>query len=299
MTFDFDKAIAEAAKDAKSTALEALVLGSSSSGKSSLFGTFGCKTLYLYSGGENHGVKSAYSTGATNVIAAKYDVYKEDGKIDPDASLANCLSALSQPEILRQKGVGAVAIDGASELEVLIRSSKAWLKACMTPKGSHNAFEETKATLAGFRPIITALKDLQRELGIHFAMSCILDVKELGSMGEVVEGAPKIQGYSVAESLCQQFGDVLVVGRMTKNGVAKHKLQFGTDLSKVAKEESGAPKKFLNFSPRIAGIKVADLPPYEEADLSKIIALKQAKFGVNECQSREIQKVGSVPQASA
>lgn len=275
--FNFDAALAQAEKDANSTALEAIILAPSGGGKSTVAGTFGCKTLYLYSSGENHGVKAARSLGGKDVVPVCFDMNRA-----PDDALQTLQEILTNNEMVSKHGFGAIVIDGASELETLIRTSSAWKKACATAKGGHNAFEEPKATIAGFRPIITALKDLQRAHGVHFAVTCILDCKDLGPNGEICEAMPRLQGYSVAESLVQQFGDVLVVGRMEKNGVIKHKLQFATGLTKKSATEAGVIKRMLNFSPRIAGLNVSDLPPFLDADLKQVIELKRKKFGNGE-----------------
>jgi energy-coupling factor transporter ATP-binding protein EcfA2 len=278
--FDFEAAIASASKDANSTALEALILGASGSGKSTLCGTLGCKTLYLYASGENHGVKAARSIGDKDVVPVCFDESKDFVPTTPDEALRNLLGILNDVALIKKHGFQAVVIDGASELEYLIRASAEWKKACTTAKGQHNGFEEPKATLNGFRPIVTALKNLQRQLGIHFAMTCILDVKEMGSNGEVVEASPRLQGYSVAESLVQQFGDVLVVGKMAKNNQIKYKLQFMTELTKTAKEENGTVKRSLNFSPRVAGVNVGPegLPALMDADLEAVVELKKKHF---------------------
>jgi hypothetical protein len=275
--FDFDAAIAAAAKDAKSTAVEALLLAPSGGGKSTLMGTFKEKTLYIYSGGENHGVKSAMTYGSAYVTPLCIDSFDSEGKLDSDQTLANLEDTLTNRKRITDRGFRAIAVDGASELEFLIRSSSAWKKACQTAKGGHNSFEEPKATLSGFRPFITLLKGLQRDLGLHFVLSCPLDVKELGANGDILEASPCLQGYSVADSLCRQFGDILVVGKMTKANIIKHKLQFGTEVTKVAKEENGTIKKMLNYGPRIAGI--INLTPYMDADLSLIVEMKKKAFG--------------------
>lgn len=278
--FDFDAALASAAKDAKSTALEALIMGPSGAGKSTLCGTFGCKTLYLYCPGENHGVKSAKSMGGADIQAMLLDCHDSELSEEDRADfileyLHNLLGSIDQ---IKKREFGAVVIDGASELEYLIRSSSKWRLDCRTKKGEHNAFDEGKATINGFRTIINALKKLKTTLDIHVVLTCSLDVKELTAIGEISEAIPKLQGYSVAEAIVQQFGDILVVGRMVKNNQVKYKLQFMTEITKVSKEEkTHVIKKCLNFSPRIAGIKVGEggLPAFMDADLSKVVELKK------------------------
>lgn len=271
MAFDFKGALEKAKRDAESTAIEAIILGPSGSGKSYRGGTFGCKTLYLYSGGESHGVRAAKQAASSgSLVPLRFD----HNSTSPDDTLRNLLSILNDRETIGKLGIKAVYLDGASEVEFLIRNSAAWKEACLTEKGKHNQWAESKATLSSFRPIIVALKDLQSDLGIHIAMSCIVDVKEYGDNGDIVECQPRILGMNVAEGLIQQFGDTLVVSKMRDHasGKSAYRFQFMTDVVKTAKEESGAVKKSINFSPRISGVK--DLPPYMKAELSEVIKLK-------------------------
>lgn len=273
--FDFDAAIEQSEKDAKSPLIEAIVLAPSGGGKSYLAGTFDCKTLYLYASGENHGVKAARTEGGANVVPVCVDL----NGVDADTAIANLLAVLHDHDRVKRMGFGAVVVDGASELEVLIRNSTAWKKACQTNKGAHNTFAEPTETLNCFRPIITALKDLQRATGVHFYMTCIIDVKDMGPNGEITEASPRLKGFSVAEGLIQQFGDILVVGRMERNGEVKHKLQFATTLTKKSSDEKGVVKRILNFSPRISGFAVQDLPENADASMAKIVEVKAKKFG--------------------
>lgn len=281
MAFDFAAAIAAAAKDAKSTSLEALIMGPSGAGKSTLCGTLGIPTLYLYCSGENHGVKSVKTFGGKDITPIRIDhgCDSDDQTEMADSALSNLDEILTNKDLVRK--YKAIVIDGATELEYLIRKSSVWKTACLTKKEGHNNFEEPKATINGFRPILNQLKRLQSEFGTHYAMTCLLDVKELGRNGEIIEAMPKLQGYSVAEALVQQFGDILVVGRMEKNGEVKHKLQFMTDLTKTSKDETKTVKKCLNFSPRIAGIPIGGedgLKNLMEADLEEVIKLKVKYF---------------------
>lgn len=270
MAFDFNGALARAKDDADSVALEAMVLGPSGGGKSGAAGTFGCKTLYLYAGGESHGVRAAKLQSSGDLVPVRFD----HGSSTPDETLNNLLGILRNAEGIEKMGIRAVYVDGASELEFLIRNSTQWKEACKTSKGLHNTFEEPKATVTFFRPIIEAMKELQWKLGLHIAMSCIVDVKEYGPDGEIVECMPRILGYGVAESLIQQFGDTLVVSKMRnpKTGDSSRRFQFMTDVVKTAKEESGVIKKSINFSPRISGVK--ELPPHMAASLNDVLKLK-------------------------
>lgn len=273
MSFDFKKALVQAQQEEKQVHLGAIILGPSGAGKSTVLGTLGVKTLYLHTSGESHGPVSARTTGLKNITAINIERSGEE-TLSPDAAYTKLLDILSSKDGILGEGFGAVVVDGASELETLIRQTKAWKQACLSAQGKHNTFAEGSSTLLLLRPIIVALK----QLGIHFAMTCILDVKELGPNGEIVEATPRLTGYSVAESLVQQFGDVLVVGRMERGGIAKHRIQMMSDVTKTSKDELGNIKKTVNFAPRIAGILVQDLPSTMDADLSQVIKLKKEKL---------------------
>lgn len=269
--FDFEKAIKEAATAANSPLVGAIILGSSGAGKSSLMGTSGLKTLYLYTSGEDHGVKAAKAIDGADIVPVCLD-YADGIKLGNDDTYARLLAILGSSEALAGQKIGMVAVDGASELEAVIRGTKAWAQACLSASGKHNAFGEPSATVSMFRPILSGLKDLQRKIGCHFAVTCILDVKAMGPNGEIEEASPRLLGYSVAESLVQQFGDVLVVGKMAKEGVVRYKLQTLTDIVKVSKDDKGTLKRSFNFAPRLSGLQ--NLPAYMNADLKDVIKLK-------------------------
>lgn len=273
MSFDFDAAIKAGQQDLESQLLCAIVLGMSGSGKSRLLGTLGVKTLYLYYGGEDHGPQSASVADGSDIAPMRLDVLDAEGELDPDATLARTIAVLNNHAKIKQHGFGAVIIDGASELEAVIRQCKAWRKACLSAKGEHNAYEEPKATTAMLRTVVGPLKQLQRSCKVHVAITGILDVKAIGEFGEIAEASPRLLGFSVAETLIQQFADVLVVGRMVRNEEVKYKLQFMTDLVKTSKDnKTSAIKKTFNFNPRITG--ATDVPSYLDADLKKVLELK-------------------------
>jgi hypothetical protein len=102
----------------------------------------------------------------------------------------------------------------------------------------------------------------------------MLDVKDMDGFGGISEAAPRLQGYGVCEAIVANFGDVLVVGRMTKGTDVKWKFQSLMDVKKVSKDENGTIKKILNFAPRLSG---ATLPAIMDADLSQVIKLKEKK----------------------
>lgn len=279
MGFNFDAAIREATDSATDSLVSAIILGPGGAGKSSIMGTFGCKTLFLYTSGESHGPASAKKQSletheVNNIIPVRIDLQK-GVELTPDQAYMNLLELLSDVEGIKKLGVKAIALDGASELEVIIRSTEKWKQLCMASNGKHNGFAEPAATISLLRPILNNLRNLQSKLQIHFAISCILDVKEMGSDGAILEASPRLVGYSVAETVVQQFADVLVVGRMTRGDQSKHKIQMMSDVVKVSKDAMGTVKKTINFSPRITGVTVKT--PILDADLSEIIKLKNGK----------------------
>lgn len=276
MTFNYDAAIAASRKQMENKALEAIVLGPSGSGKSYLLGSFGVPTLYIYSTGETHGPRAANEHAAKtggNIVPICMDLTEDGEQLAGDAVLDRVALILAQDKLLDELKIGAIAIDGAAELEVHIRASDRWKRGCTTDKGKHNNFAEGSVTCELFRPIFNRLKELQRTRGIHFAMTCMLDVKEYGELYDIAEASPRLKGYQVAEMLIQQFGDVLVVGPMTKNSERKWKLQFMTDLTKVSKDLTGVVKRAINFAPRLNGTKETP-PAYMEADLRNVVKMK-------------------------
>lgn len=266
-------AIEEGIRSNESPLLRLLVLGSSGSGKSSLLGTSGLKTLFLYTSGEDHGVQAAKSYPGSDILPLCLD-YVDGAKITAEETYARLLDVLGQGEQLQKLGVQFIAVDGASELENIIRETSEWKVACATKTGGHNTFAEGTATIDMFRPVMTALKELRNNRGMHFGMSCLLDVKDLGVNGEINEGSARLKGYNVAESVCQAFGDIVVVGRMERSGVVKHKIQFLSELTKVSKDEKANLKRTMNFSPRLGGWRVDQLPDLVDADLSALVQMK-------------------------
>lgn len=276
--FDFDKAVQDAQEELSVRELFALLLGPSGGGKSSLMGTFGEKTLLLYTTGEDHGPKAAAALGRDNVVPLCIDYY--DGNVlIPDESIDLLYEVLDNHTWLQEQGFRAICIDGATQLELLFRGTTRWKKMCETKNGKHSGFEEPKATNVLFKEVVDKLKTAQRALNVHVAMTCVLDVKALGPHGEIQESAPKLTGYMVAEGLVQQFGDVLVVGRMEKKGKVKHKIQMLAGVTKTSSDaDTGEIKKTINYSPRLTCVGLDDLPTLMNADLAEVYAIKQEKL---------------------
>lgn len=269
--FDFKSAIAKAEKRLKNNTLGLIVLGSSGSGKSALTGTTGLKTLYLYLSGETHGPKSAKTYGKGDIDAIMID---DDGR-NPDEAFTALLNILDEQEGVIKAGYKAIVIDGATELEALIRKTSIFKKACQTSNGSHNNFAEPAAVQTMFREVMSRLR-LLGDQGVHYIMTCILDVKSMDDdTGEIAEATPRLSTYSVAESIIQQFPDVVAIGRMSNGEKTAHRIQLCSGISKASKTANGAVKKMINFHPRLTG--VLTLPPHMPADLSKVIELKQGE----------------------
>lgn len=282
MAFNFKRAAEVTEATLHSKALGAIVLGPSGGGKSFLMGTSGLRTLYLYTLGEDHGPNNARASGGELVVpvCVNYDsegklLVRDDGTTpDYDSIYRNVREILGDGAGIKEAGFELVVVDGLPELEAIVRGTSDFVAACRTNKGGHNTFQEPTAVNDLLRPILNSLKDLQRSYGLHFAVTCTIDVQEVGDMGEIVRATPQLSTYSVAQTSIRQFGDVLMVGRMEREGVAKHKIQFLTDVSRVSKDELGMTRKILNFNPRLGALSVEKLPPYMDADLKQILALK-------------------------
>lgn len=274
MSFDFNKAEADAQQDLLNDDLFLILLGASGNGKSYTLGTFGVKTLYLYTQGESHGPRSASTKGGKNIIPVCID---REGKnpLSPDEALKRFHTILDDIEGLKKAGIKAIAVDGATELEALIRGSSRFKKDCLS-NGKHNNFAEGAATTDQFREILHKLKRVQAELKVHVCITCILDVKELSEEGEILASSPKLQGANVAASIIQQIGDVMVIGRMQKKDKVGYRLQLLAKVTKTSTDFATKEiKKTYNFSPRLTGVDILSLGGTLDADLSKLIALKK------------------------
>ncbi len=272
MSFDFTQAIKEAQTDLTNKSLFLLLLGQSGSGKSYAQGTYGLKTLYLYTQGENHGPASAATLGGANAVPVCID--RVGGAVlSPEDSLARLDTILDDITSIKKHGFQAIAIDGATEIEALIRGT-----AKFKVISAKNSFEEGPATLLVFRGILNKLKKLQRETGIHVCMTCALTVREYGEDNAIIDSTPQLVGFQVATGLVQQFGDVLVVGRMVKNDKSAHRFQLMAGVNKTTKDfKTKEVTKTFNFSPRITGTDITALPRTLDANLAGIIAIKEGK----------------------
>lgn len=276
MTFNFDKAIQDAKQDTENNKLFLILLGSSGNGKSYVQGTFGVRTLYLYTQGESHGPKSAAVQGGKDIMPVCLD---RDGDKDlaADEALKRLNTILDDVAGIKKAGFGALTIDGATEIEALIRSSTKYKVATTTESGKHNGFAEGPATLSQFRDIVAKLKKLQRDADIHVCMTCVLSVKEYGDEGIILDSTPVLSGFNVASGLIQQFPDVMMIGKMQRKDKIAYRFQLLASGSKVSKDLAGAIKKTFNFSPRLTGVDILSLGATLDADFKGLIALKNGE----------------------
>ncbi len=278
--FDFQKAFSDAKKDLDNNNLFLLLLGASGNGKSYVQGTFGCKVLYLYTKGEDHGPKSASRSAeagglGTSIVPVRID---HDGSKDlnADESLARLHNILDDVAGIKAAGFGALVLDSFTELEHLVRSSKKFIAMTTTDAGKHNSFAEGGATLFQFKEIIGKLKKLHKEAKIHICATEILTIKELNDEGLILDSSPQLLGYAVATGVVQQFDDVIIIGKMSKKDKIAYRFQLIAESGKVSKDAiTKEVKKTFNFSPRLTGVDILALPPTIDANLTDLIKLKQ------------------------
>lgn len=282
MSFNFDAAIAAAKKDQENRCLNLLLLGSSGNGKSYTQGTFGVKTLYLYTTKEDHGPASASSLEnvkqfGDNVKPVRLDIDETGKQLSADETYKRLLTILNDLAGIKKAGFGAVAIDSATEIEELIKSTTEY-NSLLQAKYKGVESYAGPIVLSMFRPIISALKTLRLELNVHSCMTCILDVQEYGDNGAIVASKPSLAGYNVATGLCQMFADVMVVGKMKRpDGTPGYPFQVGAQVSKSTQDfKTKEVRKTHNFNIRLTGCDMSTFPDAMPSNLSLLIKCKQA-----------------------
>jgi hypothetical protein len=282
--FNFDQVLSDALNhandDKSSTAIMACILGPSGAGKSYAIGTIGCKTLYLYFSGEKHGKDSARQAGKDIVpVCIDYaDLNDEKGfrHLSPDEALDRLRGILGASDDLVKAGFGAVALDGMTELEACIIDSKELRNKCLTSAGKVDKFKETPTIKMIIRDILKKVVDLQVKTGIHFVTTCILDVKEYDpETMAILESQPRLNSYSVAEDVIQQFPTYFIIAPIKKeDGTIVRAFDFANGMSKSSKDLNGKVKKTINFRPRITGGTIP-LGGMMKADLSLLVKMKK------------------------
>lgn len=255
-----------------SSRLSLMIAGPSGAGKSHLIGTYPGKVLYLTAGAEIHGADSAKRSGG-NVVTISID-RDATGALSADAALAR-FEAATNPDAVKKAGFQLVALDGLTELEKIVRASSKFKAMCATVKGGHDNFKEGPATIALMDSALSRLRNLQFDLDLDLAVTCILDVTETNKKtGEIEAAKPRLQSYQVAESMIQQFGDIVIIGQMQDpSGASGRVLQMHTKLKRESvDQESGEVKKIFGITPRLQG--VAEVPAYIKANLAEVLKLK-------------------------
>lgn len=278
MAFNLQKAIAAGKKKADNKALALLLLGPSGGGKSGTLNTLGVKTLHLFGSGEQHGVGSAASFGdAENVLPVQWDLDQASGEVlAPDAAYQQCLDILRDTDGIKKLGIGAVVIDGLTELEKLIYSTTAWKTAVQAQHKGITSFAGG-ITLAMFKPVLGALSKLRAELGIHYVCTGILNVKEMGDNGAITEATPSMHGYQVAEGIIQSFADIVIVGQVQNaKGIMSPRFQFASAIKKTTQDfDTKATRKILNVSNRLTGCDISTFPATTKNSLKLLAAAKE------------------------
>jgi hypothetical protein len=278
MAINLKAAAKVADADIKNTKLGAVILGTPSAGKSGILGTFGCKTLYAYFGGESHGPVSTFTHATSEVIPYPLSLDDEGKALNADQSYKRLLDLLRDKDTLKAEGIGAVAIDGLTELENAILETASWKQRVEVEKNGVTAYSGD-VTVSMFRPVLDALRSLQRDIGIHYAVTCILDVRKYDDTGTILDSMPKLKGYDVATGIILQFPDRLMIGPIINDeGVAVPRLQMTAKAHRnTADQKTKVIKKTYNFRVQLAGCDMATFPETLRPDLSRMIKYKEAK----------------------
>ena len=271
---NFAQLIKEGIEKLKNKNVALVLLGPSGSGKSRACGTFGVKTLYIHTSGESHGPASAAS-GGSEILPICID--RDGDKIrTPDETYTLLLEILSAPVELKKLGIGAIVIDGATEIEALIQGTTVWRNRLAAEYKGIKSYAGD-LTISMFRPILNALQKLQHEIGIHYVMTCILTVKEYGENNEIVDASPSLYGYNVATGIIQHFPDILVIGQLSDGERARPGIQLGSHVSRVSKDQATKEvRKLSNFFCRVTGADLSSAPAIIKPDLSRIVRTKAA-----------------------
>jgi hypothetical protein len=263
--FDYAAEIAKAKAKMADKKVNLIVLGPSGAGKSSLCGTFGVPTLFLFCASETHGpdAASTRATGEVTPICLNSDK-------TPDQAFEFLNSMLDDAEFLAQ--FEAIAVDSASGLERILKETTEFRTGCLTDKGKINRFAESDVLAGMFDKIIRKMQATNK----HTVMTLALDVRALdGDSGEILDAAPRLSTYGVAELVLMSHGDVCIIGPLSNGDKTAHRIQFSGKVSKVSRDAAGQVKRFQNFSPRLTGVK--DLPDSLPARLSELVKLKRGE----------------------
>jgi hypothetical protein len=266
--------------------LFALIIGQSGAGKSYFSGTSGLPTLFLYLRTEQHGPQAAASTN-NNILPVCLDKFESSDSgitglsnmkigdvLSPDQTLLKLKhwSALN----LKDEGIGAIVIDSLSDLESVIKDSTAFKQACLSATGKHNSYSEGPELIKKIREIVLSLNH-HTDDGVHCFLTMAGTVTATDENGAAHTIQPKTTCFGSAELLPRLFPDILLVSRLTYEGETKFACIFNGNFERKGKDQAGRVLKTLNFSPRLTGLSIEDLPDLVKADLKAVLALKNKK----------------------
>lgn len=274
MAINLKLRIAAAQQDMERKELALILLGPASGGKSRAMGTMGVKTLFCYFSGETHGPASAIRADNADIIPFCVDIDENGQKIQPDLAFHDFVAFLNDTATLQELEVKAIAIDGLTELENLITSTDKWNVTVQSKYKGNESFAGP-VTVGMFRPVLDALRNAQKKLGIHYVVSCLLNIKEVGDHGIISDASPQLAGFNVANAVLQQIPDRLIIAATeTKDGVAP-RIQIGAKVGKSTKDfNTKEITKIASFRPQIQGVDISTAPAILKPDLSKIIQYK-------------------------
>lgn len=257
----------------------ALIIGPSGAGKSTLIGTLNKPTLYLYTSVEDHAIVAA---GAKNKNIIPYCLDRSDkGELlTADQTYERTLEVLSDKSIVNN--VEAIALDSVTEVDQIVRKTSTFKKYITNDKGIANTFKEGEAATFHLKQVIEGMKGLHN-LGLHCFATVAALVKTVDEAGGITECTPKLMGFETASDLVRQFQDVLLVSRVnmaTESNPEVHPLHaliFHSNITKQSRDMKGNVMKTSNFSPRVSGLLVDELPPMMAADLDHLLKIKNEK----------------------
>lgn len=251
-----------------------ILLGPSGAGKSRTCGSFGVKTLYIHTSMEKHGAQSA-AAGGSEILPLNISLDEDEKPVSADDSYKLLLDTLNNVAFIKSQGIKAIALDSATELENIIQNTSTWKSKLVAEYKGVKSYAGD-LTLSMFRPILTALQKLQDELGIHYVMTCILNVRELGENGEILDGSPSLYGFNVATGLIQTFPDILIIGQLSDGEKTRPGIQLGTHVSRVSKDQQTKEiRKLSNFHNRITGADLTTCPDIIKPSLALVAKIKQ------------------------
>lgn len=265
-------------KSGKVDPLFAIILGTRGSGKSTVIGTLGKPTLYIYVQEESHGKKSAGIFGKDNITSICLNTDPATGVLtstpekNPDRVLTDLIAVLDTPEL--EKEFGAIALDGFSSLDRYIYSGAEVQKA--------SKYDQTKVTMAVYDRVISRLKILQSK-GLDVVVTCASE-GVLDAEGGFVSLTPKLRGTGVVDGVIGQFDIVCVVGVVQVSNdsagepESKFAFQFRPTVSREGKKVTGQTFA-VTFKPRIAGVPQESIPSLMVADFKKIRELMSKAAG--------------------